>query len=274
MNGRMTADDVRTAVRSDYAKVARGEARAPEKAPAGSCCGGSTGCCAVPVSLASVASERLGYSREELESLPEGANLGLGCGNPQAIAELKPGEVVVDLGSGAGIDCFLAAKNVGPTGRVFGVDMTPEMVTSARAFARDHGYTNVEFRLGEIEALPLPDGAADVVISNCVINLSPEKGRVFAEMFRVLKPGGRVAISDVVAIAEIPASVRNSIDMLTGCIAGAATVETVERLLRETGFGRVSVEVKEESRAFVRDWAPGTGIERFVASASISAVKP
>lgn len=270
MTSRATADDVRTAVRESYGEVARKSAQEG----GGGCCGGSTGCCAVPASAAGGASSQMGYTQEELASLPEGANLGLGCGNPQAIAALREGEVVVDLGSGAGIDCFLAAHRVGPTGKAIGVDMTPDMVTSARRHARDNFFENVDFRLGEIENLPIADGAADVIMSNCVINLSPEKEQVFREAYRILKPGGRLAISDVVATAEIPESVRKSVEMLTGCIAGAAQVTDIERMLKAAGFSRVEVRVKEESRRFIKDWARGAGIERFVASATIQAIKP
>lgn len=267
MNSKATADDVRTAVRESYAEVVK------KAAKGGGCCGGSTGCCAVPISASAGASTQMGYSDEELESLPEGANLGLGCGNPQAIASLRQGEVVVDLGAGAGIDCFLASQRVGPSGRVIGVDMTPDMVASARRHARDNFFENVEFRLGEIESLPIADGVADVIMSNCVINLSPEKERVFREAHRVLKPGGRLAISDVVAIADIPEALRNDPALISGCISGAAPVAEIERMLKAAGFGRVEVRVKDESREFIKDWAPGMGIERYVASATIQAVK-
>lgn len=267
MTTKTTADDVRTGVRKSYTEVAN------KAAEGGGCCGGSTGCCAVPVSASGSASSQMGYTDEELALLPEGANLGLGCGNPQAIAALKPGEVVVDLGSGAGIDCFLASQRVGPTGKVIGVDMTPDMVSSARRHARNNYFENVEFRLGEIESLPIADGVADVIMSNCVINLSPEKERVFAEAHRILKSGGRLAISDVVATGHIPDSVRNDPAMISGCIAGAAPVAEIERMLRDAGFTRIDVDVKAESRDFIKDWAPGSKIEDFVASATIQAVK-
>jgi ubiquinone/menaquinone biosynthesis C-methylase UbiE len=214
----------------------------------------------------------MGYTREELESVPEGADLGLGCGNPQAIAALKPGDTVLDLGSGAGFDCFLAAKRVGKSGRVIGVDMTPEMVTKARDNARRVEATNVEFRLGEIEHLPVPDASVDVILSNCVINLSPDKGGVFHEAFRVLKPGGRLAISDVVAIAEMPRALAESVEALTGCVAGSAPVETLRKLLIDAGFDNVKIEPRPESRAVIGQCMPGA--EDYVASATIEGTKP
>jgi ubiquinone/menaquinone biosynthesis C-methylase UbiE len=200
--------------------------------------------------------------------------MGLGCGNPQAIAALRAGETVVDLGAGGGFDCFLAAKQVGPNGQVIGVDMTPDMVEKARSNARKVGASNVDFRLGEIEHLPISNGTVDVILSNCVINLSPDKAAVFREAFRVLKPGGRLAISDVVATQELPASVSNAMNALTGCIAGAARTELLARLLGEAGFENVRISVKEESRNFIRDWMPGSGAEQYVASATIEAQKP
>lgn len=249
-------DRVRQQVRAAYGEVAKG---------VGGC---AVGCCGTDMG----GSMALGYSAEELASAPEGSDLGLGCGNPQAIAALRAGETVLDLGSGAGFDCFLAAKRVGSTGRVIGVDMTPEMVVKARANARRVGSANVEFRLGEIEHLPAPDSSVDVVLSNCVINLSPDKSAVFREAFRVLKPGGRLAISDVVATAALPSELATSLEALTGCVAGAAEIGVLHRLLVEAGFEGVKVEPKSESRAIIGQCMPGA--EDYVASATIEGRKP
>jgi SAM-dependent methyltransferase len=248
-------DQVREQVRTAYAKVARG---------ADGC---GVGCCGNKGS----GSLAMGYSQEERESVPEGADLGLGCGNPQAIAALGSGETVLDLGSGAGFDCFLAAKRVGRTGQVIGVDMTPEMVTKARANARRVGATNVEFRLGEIEHLPVPDATVDVILSNCVINLSPDKAAVFREAFRVLKPGGRLAISDVVAVRAMPRELAESVEALTGCVAGSATIDVLRALLVEAGFDTVKIEPRPESRSIIGQCMPGA--EEYVVSATIEAFK-
>jgi len=230
MNGTKPAD-VRSTVRQTYGEIARGErAGCGTGSSASSCCGS-------PASLG------IGYSRDDLASLPDGADLGLGCGNPGAIAALSEGETVVDLGSGGGIDCFLAGQRVGPTGRVIGVDMTPDMIERARRNATTVGAENVEFRLGEIEALPVADGTADVVLSNCVVNLSTDQARVYREAFRVLKPGGRLAISDMVARAELPAAIRDDLALRAGCVAGAATAHELERHLAAAGF--VNVQVRE-----------------------------
>lgn len=257
-------DEIRQAVRETYARVA--------EAPAGggcapSCCGGTT-------AIQPTAAEALGYVREDVESVPEGAEMGLGCGNPQAIAALKVGETVLDLGSGGGFDCFLAARQVGDRGRVIGVDMTPAMLSKARANAVKGDYSNVEFRLGEIENLPVADDSVDVILSNCVINLSPDKRRVFAEAFRTLKPGGRLAISDVVATAEIPDTVKQDLALHACCVAGAASIAEVEEALHTARFEQVSITPKEESRSFIRDWAPGMNIDDYVVSSTIEAVKP
>jgi len=206
--------------------------------------------------------------------MPEGANMGLGCGNPQTIASLQPGETVLDLGSGGGFDCFLTARAVGDNGQVIGVDMTPEMITTSRRNAEKAGFRNVEFRLGELENLPVADGIVDVIISNCVINLSPEKQRVFNEAFRVLKSGGRLAISDVVATAEMPDSVKKNMEMFTGCVSGASSIPELESMLQQAGFENICVRPRDESKTFIRDWVPGSRIEDYIVSATIEGVKP
>jgi ubiquinone/menaquinone biosynthesis C-methylase UbiE len=216
----------------------------------------------------------MGYSKAQLAAVPEGANLGLGCGNPQAIAAMQPGEVVVDLGSGAGFDCFLAARQVGAAGRVIGVDMTQEMLKKARDNAARIEAGNVEFRLGEIEHLPIADNAADVVISNCVINLVPDKAQVFREAFRVLKPGGRLAVSDVINIAPLPPELRADPALLCGCVAGAAPAERIEDWLSAAGFVDVRITPNFESRGMVESWAAGRGLENYIASAVVEARKP
>ena len=200
--------------------------------------------------------------------------MGLGCGNPKAIAALKRGEVVVDLGAGGGFDCFLAAQEVGTEGRVIGIDMTPEMLTKARGNAARGQYTQVEFRLGEIEHLPVANQSVDVIISNCVINLSPDKPQVFREAFRILKPGGRLAISDVVATAELPEEIRNDLALVAGCIGNAAGIDTLEEALESAGFADIRIQPKDASREFIKDWAPGRGVEDYVQSATIEAVRP
>lgn len=263
----LTNDEIRQAVRQQYGRVA-------QRGTAAAGCSTSSSCCGTSGVSAESLSQGVGYSAEDVTAVPEGANMGLGCGNPQAIAALKPGETVLDLGSGGGFDCFLASRQVGQTGRVIGVDMTPEMVSKARANAEKGGYQNVEFRLGEIEHLPVADATVDVIISNCVINLSPDKGQVFAEANRVLKPGGRLAISDVVAFAELPETIRQDMALYTGCMAGATTVSDIETMLRERGFVDIRVAPKDSSKSFIRDWAPGTHVEDYVVSATIEAIKP
>jgi len=258
-----SSEAIRGAVRKTYGDIASGHETS-------GCCGGSSGCCGTTESP----SRGIGYSEEELASVPEGADLGLGCGNPQAIASLKPGERVLDLGSGGGFDAFLAARHVGPTGHVVGVDMTPEMITKSRANLTKIGLANVEFRLGEIEHLPVADASADVIMSNCVINLSPDKPAVFREAFRALAPGGRLAISDIVAIAPLPTALAQDEVAYTGCVAGAALISELEQMLTEAGFSHARIDVKGDSRALVSDWVPGTRAEDYVASALIQAVKP
>jgi len=255
-------DEVRGAVRDRYAKIAVGQEQ--------SCCGGGSSCGTVTAT----AGEKLGYSEADLKNLPDGADMGLGCGNPQALASLRPGEVVVDLGSGGGIDCFLAAKVVGTSGRVIGVDMTPEMVSKARGNAERGGYDQVEFRLGEIEHLPVADGSVDVIISNCVINLSPDKAQVFRDSFRVLKSGGRLAVSDIVSTATLPEDVQTDLALYTGCMAGASSIEKLEEMMTAAGFTDVHIEPKDKSRTIIREWAPGRKIEDYVLSANITARKP
>ncbi|NLH48972.1 MAG: arsenite methyltransferase [Myxococcales bacterium] len=259
-------EKIRQTVRENYGRIVSSQSSC--------CCGPSTGCCEEPVTSPKDQAHKLGYGNNELDAVPDGANLGLGCGNPQAVAELTPGEVVLDLGSGAGFDCFIAARAVAPNGCVIGVDMTPEMLAKARENAQESGVTNVEFRLGEIEHLPVADNSVDVILSNCVINLSPNKPAVFAEAYRVLKPGGRLAISDVLATKRLPEHLIKDAALLCGCVAGAATVEDVIRILKEVGFANVRIEVKPESRSIIADWFPGSGAEEYVASAIIQATKP
>ena len=261
----MDAVEVKEMVRARYGSIAAGTL---SDTSASSCCGAPAGTAADGKSL------QMGYSADELSAVPEGANLGLGCGNPQAIAAMQPGEVVVDLGSGAGFDCLLAAKQVGPEGRVIGVDMTHEMLKKARDNATRIGARNVEFRLGEIEHLPVADNTADVILSNCVINLVPDKAQVFREAFRVLKPGGRLAISDVVNIRELTSALASDRALICGCVAGAAPAQSIRGWLEAAGFRDVGINVKPESRDLVASWAPGRGIEDYVASAIIEGRKP
>jgi SAM-dependent methyltransferase len=214
----------------------------------------------------------LGYTADQTGAVPDGADLGLGCGNPTALAGLREGEVVLDLGAGGGFDCFIAARQVGPSGRVIGVDMTADMVARARDNARKVNAANVEFRLGEIEHLPVADASIDVILSNCVINLSPDKPAVFREAFRVLRAGGRLAISDVVATGPIPIELQNQAAALAGCVAGAAPLDDLRAMLGAAGFVDVEVKIAPRSAEIVGAWLPG--IERFVASATIEARKP
>jgi len=264
-----SADDIRQNVRESYAEVA-------EASNAGGCCGEVASCCGVSddTAINTLVSTRMGYSEEDLKNVPSGADMGLGCGNPRAIASLKPGEVVMDLGSGGGFDAFLAAHEVGDVGRVIGIDMTPTMISKARKNAEKGKFSNVEFRLGEIEHLPVPDNTADVIMSNCVINLSPNKPQVFRDAFRALKPGGRLAISDVVATCEMPEEMKNDPVLHAGCMAGASLVDDLITMMKDAGFEKVVVEPKDETREFIRDWAPGRGVEDYVVSARIEAVKP
>ena len=262
----LAPDNIRGAVRERYGEVAKSK-------NSGCGCSGSS-CCGDSNSSAKAISMELGYSSSDVNQAPDSANMGLGCGNPRAIASLKPGETVLDLGSGGGFDCFLAANEVGETGQVIGVDMTPEMISKARANAGEAGYTNVEFRLGEIENLPVADGVVDVIISNCVINLSPEKFKVFQESFRVLKPNGRLAISDIVAIAELPQQAKDDKELFTSCISGAEPIVEIESMLKSAGFESIKINKENESKEFIQNWTPDSNIENFVVSATIEAIKP
>ncbi|MGC1321633.1 MAG: arsenite methyltransferase [Candidatus Udaeobacter sp.] len=251
-----SSETVREEVRRRYGATALGKSA------------GDNDCCT------STEATDLGYSTQDAAAAPEGANLGLGCGNPLAIASLKEGQIVLDLGSGAGFDCFLAARAVGKSGKVIGVDMTHEMLSKARENAQKNGFTNVEFRLGEIEALPVADNSVDVIISNCVINLSPEKQRVFNEAFRVLKPSGRLAIADMVATAALPDDIKADWAAYTGCMAGASQIGALECMLQKAGFKEIKIGSKDSSRSFIREWLPGKRIEDYLVSATIEAVKP
>jgi arsenite methyltransferase len=227
----MRKQEVKKAVREGYAQIAR---------QGSSCCAPASSCCGT-TAVAQDISKKIGYTEEELKAVPEGANLGLGCGNPVALASLEKGETVLDLGSGAGFDCFLAAQKVGAKGKVIGVDMTPEMLDKARENARKGKYKNVEFRLGEIENLPVADSSVDVIISNCVINLSTDKSRVFAEAFRALKPGGRLMVSDIVVLKELPEAIKNSVQAYIGCLSGAVMKAEYLKLIKKAGFKDVSI---------------------------------
>ncbi len=262
-------DDIRQNVRDNYAEVA-------EASNNNDSCGVESSCCGVSddTAINTLISTRMGYSQEDLDNTPDGADMGLGCGNPRAIASLKPGEVVVDLGSGGGFDAFLASAEVGKQGHVIGIDMTPTMLSKARHNAEKGKYSNVEFRLGEIEHLPIANDTVDVIISNCVINLSPNKIQVFRDALRVLKPGGRLAISDVVASAEMPEDMKNDPLLHAGCMAGASMIEDLETMMKEAGFADIKILPKDESRDFIKDWAPGQGVEDYVLSATIEAIKP
>jgi SAM-dependent methyltransferase len=254
----LAPDEQRRAVRRRYARIAT---------DASSCCGGSD------ATSDDELTRQLGYSGDDEAVVAAGANLGLGCGNPNAIASLQPGETVLDLGSGAGFDCFLAAREVGETGRVIGVDMTSEMVETARENVAKNDAENVEFRLGEIEHLPVADGIVDVVISNCVVNLSPDKQQVFHEAYRALRPGGRLAISDVVLTAELPADVHADPESVASCVAGASPIPAVERMLSNAGFDRIRIESNEDSEEFISEWDEHRDVSEYVVSATIEAVK-
>jgi SAM-dependent methyltransferase len=259
---------IKDSVKERYGEIARSN---EDGAGGCSCCGEVLD----PFDLIQPQSQStlMGYSLDEINSVPAEAVMGLGCGNPQAIAALKPAETVLDLGSGAGFDSFLAARQVGQKGKVIGIDMTPEMITRARENARTGEFENVEFRLGEIEDLPVDDNSIDVILSNCVINLSPDKFAVYQEAFRVLKPGGRLAISDMVASGEMPPEIKEDMDLHSSCVAGALQVDELNQILKKAGFKDIRIHPKDESREFISKWTPGIPIEDYVLSATIEAVK-
>lgn len=258
-------DKIRKHVRKNYGKIA-------SKGSAGGCCSSSCSCNGEPIDK-SKTSVSIGYAEEDFATVPAGSNMGLGCGNPIAIANLKEGETVLDLGCGGGFDCFLASKKVGETGLVIGVDMTPDMISLSRENAEEDGYTNVEFRLGEIEHLPVEDETIDVIISNCVINLSPEKEKVFQDAYRVLKSGGRLSISDVVATAELPEEIRQDLSLMTGCIAGAEYVEDIRKIMEDAGFKDIKLTPKDNGKEIVKSWVPDRNVEDYVTSYIIEASK-
>ncbi|MFC6989005.1 arsenite methyltransferase [Haloplanus sp. GCM10025708] len=260
----------RRVVRERYARIATETEAESSRSSSDECC--TDGASATEGTAETAA--QLGYSTADVESVEGEANLGLGCGNPQALASISNGETVLDLGSGAGFDCFLAAQGVGEAGQVIGVDMTPEMVEKARANADENESENVEFRLGEIEHLPVGDDSTDVVISNCVVNLSPNKPQVFREAFRVLRSGGRLAISDLVMTADVPEGVRADPDSVVSCVAGAATIDRLREMLTDAGFEQVEISPKDDSDRFIREWDDEYDVSEFLVSASITGRKP
>ncbi|MBW1897467.1 MAG: arsenite methyltransferase [Deltaproteobacteria bacterium] len=278
-----TKEKIRQSVRESYGKVAKQGRFIKSLSDSPSCCGTDQkagkdqqtgcGCGSKEIDLNQV-SAFLGYSKNDLSNVPEGSNLGLGCGSPKTIAAIKKGETVIDLGSGGGFDCFLAAKEVGENGHVIGVDMTPEMITRARENKEKINADNVEFRLGEIEHLPVEDSVADLIISNCVINLSPDKEQVYQDAFRVLKPGGRMAISDIVALKPLPEDVKQDLAMVSACIGGAATLEQTTNMLHKAGFENIRIEPKKVSQELVDEWLPKSRAADYVAPAYIEARKP
>ena len=267
-------ETIKEEVRRRYGSIATGAATLSEDSREGACCAApaaesaASGCCG-----AGAQARTLGYSDADLASVPDGANLGLGCGNPVAMASLQPGQTVLDLGAGAGFDAFIAARAVGPTGKVIGVDMTPEMVSKARANARKAGAANIEFRLGEIEALPVADASVDVIISNCVINLCPDKRPVYREAFRVLRPGGRIAVSDVVAREALPEEVKRDLALHSGCLAGATMQDELVEILEEAGFTDVEIRAKGNSDEVITSWESKRGFESKVFAAEVTATK-
>ncbi len=256
-------EEIRDLIRKNYSEVAL-------QGSSGECCSGGCSCSGPQMNIVDTAI-KIGYSESDFEDVPIEANMGLGCGNPIAVASLKEGEVVLDLGSGGGFDCFLARKQVGETGFVIGVDMTPEMIKLSRQNAGKSGYKNIDFRLGEIEYLPVADKSVDVVISNCVINLSLDKQQVFNEMYRILKTGGRISISDIVSTAELPEHIKNSPASICSCVAGAEHVENIKTMLQNAGFTNIHLIPKDNSKEVIRSWVPG--LEEFIASFIIEAKK-
>ena len=278
-------ETIRQVVRERYGNIAKSAAEQSDKIIATPCCGQSDApasenqsapCCGESQITPQQMSTLMGYSNEEFSSVVDGANMGLGCGNPVALASLEPGETVVDLGSGGGFDCFLAAKQVGEAGQVIGVDMTPDMLSRARMNAEKMKTTNVEFRLGEIENLPVADNTADIIMSNCVINLSPDKSRVFREAYRILKPGGRLAIADVVATAPLPDDIQQDLALVSACVGGAATIDDTTAMLAEAGFEATRITAKDKSRELISNWTAGESKNAgdYVVSAYIEARKP
>ncbi|MHB8124927.1 MAG: arsenite methyltransferase [Desulfitobacteriaceae bacterium] len=259
-------EDIREFIRTKYSDIAL-------KGSNGSGCSCNSSCCGDTSFDIKQVSMSVGYSKDDLTSVPVEANMGLGCGNPIAIAGLKAGETVLDLGSGGGFDCFLARQQVGETGYVIGIDMTPEMIKLSRKNLGESGYTNVEFRLGEIEHLPVADESVDVIISNCVINLSLEKEKVFKEAYRVLKRNGRLSISDVVATAKLPEDIKKSLAMMAGCVAGAEFIEDIKVMLKNAGFSDILMTPKDNSKEIIRSWVPGEKVEDYVSSFIIEAKK-
>jgi arsenite methyltransferase len=284
MSTNIDTEKVRQAVREGYGKIATSEAGC------GCGSGGGVSCCGSNAADSAQLAKYVGYSAEELAALPQGANIGLSCGNPNALAALQPGEVVLDLGSGGGFDVFIAGRKVGATGRAIGVDMTPEMLAKARKnlgpYRERSGMDNVEFRLGEIEHLPLLDSSVDVVISNCVINLSPDKAQVWREIARVLKPGGRVALSDLALLRPLPAEISQMVEALIGCVAGAVLVSETERMAREAGLTEIRLNPKKDYVVAMTDWndplykkiidhlPTGTGPGDYITSLEVTAWKP
>ncbi|WP_049990529.1 arsenite methyltransferase [Natrinema salifodinae] len=280
-----TETEQRETVRDRYTAVAAETTADSDSYTGTDCCGETetdsddttaetiTGCCTNDESSKEWA-EQVGYQSAEIESVPSEANLGLGCGNPTAIANLELGEFVLDLGSGGGFDCFLAADKVGPDGLVVGIDMTPAMIETARENRSESDTENVEFRLGEIEHLPVSDETIDVIISNCVLNLSPDKQQVFEEAYRVLCPGGRVAISDVVLTAALPDELRADLDSIAECVGGASRIDEVETLLDQAGFQDIQIEPIDETRDFIREWGDDRDLDDVLVSARITGAKP